>query len=131
MPEDDSIPQITEGDEYMTLAVTPTSATNKLKIDVVAVVASSIVDQAMSVAIFQDTTANALAAITQRTAPSANFPITLSFSHYMAAGTTNPTTFKVRIGGEDVATTTFNGANAGRLLGGVMASSITITEIKV
>ena len=35
MPCDDTIPQNTEGDEFMTLAITPTSATNKLKIDVV------------------------------------------------------------------------------------------------
>ena len=35
MPQDDTIPQNTEGDEYMTLAITPKDATNKLKIDVV------------------------------------------------------------------------------------------------
>ena len=32
---DDTIPQKTEGDEYMTLAITPASATNKLLIEVV------------------------------------------------------------------------------------------------
>lgn len=41
------------------------------------------------------------------------------------------TTFKVRIGGTSAGATTFNGSGGGRKLGGVMASSITITEIKV
>ena len=35
IPLDDTIPQNTEGGEFMTLAITPTSATSKLRIDVV------------------------------------------------------------------------------------------------
>ena len=34
MPIDDTIPQNTEGDQYMTLAITPTHASNKLLIEV-------------------------------------------------------------------------------------------------
>jgi hypothetical protein len=41
IPADDTIPQITEGNEYMTLAVTPLSATNKLRIDVVCIATTS------------------------------------------------------------------------------------------
>jgi hypothetical protein len=52
------------------------------------------------------------------------------FTHYMAAGTTSATTFKVRIGAVTSGTITFNGIGSARKLGGVLASSITITEIK-
>lgn len=129
IPFDNSIPQNTEGDEYMTLAITPTSATNKLKIDVVFFGTSSQTNW-ITVALFQDSTANALAAF-------ANFQVTVTagnnsvFSHYMTAGTTSSTTFKVRAGRDASAagTVTFNGQSGGRIFGGVMASSITITEI--
>jgi len=124
---DDSIPQITEGDEYMTLAITPKSATNKLKIDIT-VHLDCGADGNLGAALFQDATAGALAAMHSR--PNSSDALCISFSHYMAAGTTSATTFKVRCGSNS-GTTTFNGIGAGRIFGGVMASSITITEIKV
>lgn len=127
IPWDDTIPQNTEGDQYMTLAITPKSTTNKLKIDVVWHGSSSATNQ-IQVALFQDTTANALAAISSyQTTPTGG--VALQFTHYMTAGTTSSTTFKVRAGGGVAGTTSFNGQSAVRRLGGVMASSITITEI--
>lgn len=129
-PDDDTIPQNTEGDQFMSLAITPTSSTNKLQIDVIASFASSASTNAC-VALFQDATANALAA--QRvgqTAVAARGQTTM-FSYFMAAGTTSATTFKVRIGPDSASTTTFNGTAAARRYGGVMASSISITEYTV
>lgn len=129
IPSDDTIPQNTEGDEYMTLAITPKSATSKLKIDVVGVFANSAAaGSAFSVALFQDSTANAIAA-TQFTSPGAAYRMTICFTEFMTSGTTSSTTFKVRAGLSAAGTTTFNGSGGARLLGGVMASSITITEI--
>jgi hypothetical protein len=135
MPYDDTIPQNTEGDEYMTLAITPKSATNKLKIDVV--VACSVAMGAGTgyavVGLFQDTTANALAAALEHSATD-DLIVNIKFTHYMAAGTTSETTFKVR-GGKGSAGAGGFGFNAigdgTRKLGGVLASSITITEIRV
>ncbi|GAF69472.1 unnamed protein product, partial [marine sediment metagenome] len=57
-PNDDTIPQDDEGDEYMTLAITPKSATNKLKIDVVCYLGAST-NSTVGVGLFQDATANA------------------------------------------------------------------------
>lgn len=129
IPIDNTIPQNTEGDEYMTLAITPTNAANKLKIEVVWLGSSSVTAW-MIAALFQDTTASALAAAWnyQQTATAAN---NVSFTHYMTAGTTSATTFKVRAGAHTAGTTTFNGSSGGTTLslGGVLASSITITEI--
>lgn len=127
IPIDDTIPQNTEGTEFMSLAITPVSATNKLKIDIVAFYCFTA-QQWSVVGLFQDSNANAIAAFAPYQGTStASFPC--AFTHYMTAGGTVATTFKVRIGGQGGGTITFNGQNSARFLGGVMASSITITEI--
>ncbi len=128
MPFDDTIPQNTEGDEYMTLAITPTSSSNILVIDVFAVASYSIgVGNAISMALFQDSTAGALAAvaISSNSSGSVNLP---TLRYIMTAGTTSSTTFKTRIGGGLAGTITFNGNAGTRIFGGVCASSMMITE---
>ncbi len=127
IPGDDTIPQNTEGTEFITQAITPTNAGNKLRIDVVLVYSASIIVTVVA-ALFQDSTAGALAAVLS-TQPGVGYICTMAFTHYMAAGTTSATTFKVRVGGASASTITLNGAGAARLLGGAIASSITITEI--
>lgn len=127
MPHDDTIPQNTEGDQYMTLAITPKGASNILEIEVV-FHASSTAGGTMKAALFQDSTAGALA-VGATAIPGANIPLPVVFRHRMTAGTTSATTFKVRAGNQNGSTTTFNGASSARLYGGVFASSITITEM--
>jgi hypothetical protein len=130
MPADDTIPQNTEGDEYMTLAITPTSATNKLKIEVLAFIDSNTSTLDFAGALFQDSTANALCACTlQRGAGGVAQPMVLT--HYMTSGTSSATTFKFRAGVISAGNLYFNSINTGRIMGGVLASSITITEVKV
>lgn len=128
IPIDDTIPQKTEGDEYMTLAVTPTDAANKLKIDVVIYLSNATNARSLTAALFQDTTADALACGTAHE-DTGTAMVGIVFSHYMTAGTTSATTFKVRAGANNTGTTTFNGAGGSRFYGGVFASGITITEI--
>ena len=126
LPNDDTIPQNTEGDEYITLAITPGATDNNLLISVVLYCALSITGDAV-VALFQDSTAGALAAAGHR---QASDPVLLVLDYFMAAGTTSETTFKVRAGPASSATFTLNGALGVRDFGGVAVSSITITEIK-
>lgn len=130
IPDDDSIPQNTEGDQYMSLAITPTNASNILKIDVVFNGGCSEATRWTTVALFQDSGANALAAGREYNSVATAFA-TVAFSHYMTAGTTSATTFKVRAGGDinGASSMTFNGQGGSRKLGGVLASSITITEL--
>ena len=130
VPFDDSIPQITEGNEYMTLAITPLSSSNRLKIDVVWIGANSAGSGVMAAALFQDSTTDALAAAVRVTTAAANDLMVINFSHYMTAGTTSSTTFRVRVGCSAAGTTTFNGSGGARKYGGVLASSITITELQ-
>ena len=129
MPDDDSIPQITEGDEYMTLAITPTSSTTKLRIDVVGVISTNY-NRWLQHALFQDTTANALAATSTYHATGTALRY-IVLSHTMTSGTTSATTFRFRSGPSSSATVTFNGYSGTRAFGGVAASSITITEYEV
>lgn len=127
-PYDDSIPQNTEGDEYMTRVITPKSTTNRLIIDVTIVLSSSGANPDMVVGLFQDSVAGALAAVAETIVTGE--VNTISFRHEMAAGVVVPTTFKVRAGASLAGTTTFNGEASARKLGGVMASSITVTEVR-
>jgi len=129
IPADDTIPQwSTEGDLYLSRAITPTDASNNLKIDISLSWAQTNTS-AFTIALFQDTTADALAvAVVKNTA--ANVSHHTSFTHFMAAGTTSATTFKVKAGGVTGATTTINGFSGARKGGGVLYSSITITEIQ-
>lgn len=98
MPADDTIPQNTEGDEYFTRAITPKRSNNILKIDVIIQAQCSIIEH-ISAAIFQDSTADALAAAAIYPTASAKIQ-QLNFTHFMTAGTTSETTFKVRVGSE-------------------------------
>ena len=127
---DDTIPQNTEGNQFMTLAITPKSATSKLLIQVVANFASTASDNVIC-ALFQDSIANALAAAVFDTPSSGVNAFVMNYE--MTSGTTSATTFKVRIGSGSGggATITFNGSGGTRLMGGVMASSIIITEMSI
>jgi hypothetical protein len=128
IPFDDTIPQNTEGDQYMSLAITPNNASSILEIDVTVMLSSSTGALSLICALFQDATANALATVFSFQ-PTATGPVTLNLKHSMTAGTTSATTFKVRGGAPSAGTTTFNGTSGGRLFGGVIASRITIKEI--
>jgi N-acetylneuraminic acid mutarotase len=128
MPNDDTIPQNTEGDQYMTLAITPKSTTNTLVIEAVAMLAASGV-VIMGGAIFQDSTANALYG-SQVTAFLTGAPLHWVGKHSMTAGTTSSTTFKFRAGVATAATITFNGIAGARIFGAINKSMMRITEYK-
>lgn len=129
IPFDDTIPQITEGDQFMSLAITPTNTNNHLLIQVITNFTNDTGGQ-ITTALFQDSIANALAATTAIITNVNNMHGPNCLNYFMTAGTTSSTTFKVRIGASGGGTTTFNGTGGSRKFGGVMSSSITITEIK-
>lgn len=129
MPIDDTIPQNTEGFEVITCAITPSSASNLLII--LANVCVSYYDPVGSylsaMALFQDTTASALAAVLTN-ASGTSVPTTLV--HKMTAGTTSETTFKIRVGPGGAGTVYINTANGvtTRRFGGVHSTTLTILE---
>lgn len=129
IPLDDTIPQNTEGDQYMTCTITPKSALNTLKIEAIIICSSTSTATNLIAALFQDSTANALAATTQVMISDGNSN-QLVLRHTMTAGTTAATTFKVRAGRSGAGTFTFNGRAGGRLFGAITKSSIVVTEYK-
>ena len=132
IPIDNTKPLWNEGetDGNLDTAITPKSATNKLKIEVTLVYSFSGAGQG-TIALFQDPSGSdaAIAAVCVYANGNQDM-LTTTFTHYMAAGTTNATTFKVRAGTNGANQVYFNGRAAG-IFNGVAASSVTITEIKV
>jgi hypothetical protein len=128
IPTDDTIPQNTEGDQYMSQAITPNAAMNILTVDAKLQFGSSSSASTNAVALFQDATASALAVGPfLATAGCENGSGLISYR--AATGSVSATTFKVRAGGNIGATLTFNGASSARLYGGVPHSTMTIQEI--
>ena len=127
IPFDNTIPQITEGTQFLSLAITPISATSKLLFQITMQM-STLTTAWCSTALFQDSTTNAIAA-------GGAYMLTIQggvltpLNYFMTSGTTSTTTFTVRFGGDAGQTITVNGTNGARIFGGVASSSITITEI--
>lgn len=126
IPLDNTIPQITEGTEFMTLAITPKNVASTLEITVTLQGSSSVVSSLVA-ALFQDATANALCA-TYTVIGTLNTSSTITMVYVMTAGTISATTFRVRAGANLAGTVTFNGGAGAQLLGGANASAITIKE---
>lgn len=128
IPLDDTIPQNTEGDEYMTLAFTPISASNTLVIEATVILGSGGGGHAIA-ALFKDSDANALAAGAQISGGGGT-AATVKITHTMTAGTTSAITFRIRGGHSVAGTTSFNGISGARIFGGVASSSIVIREVR-
>ena len=127
-PADDTIPQITEGVQYMSLAVTPRSASSTLLVTVVSYAAVSVATAWSTTALFKDAATGAVAVgIGNSYTGGIIVPGIINYSQ--VSGSTASTTFTVRVGISTAGTLTFNGSSGGRVFGGVMSSSITITEV--
>jgi hypothetical protein len=125
---DDTVPQSSEGTEFITLAITPTSSTSKLRIDFSVVLNHTVGTAILNACLFQDAIVNALAAASSQNVNSGG-PMIVAGSYYMTAGTTSSTTFKIRCGSPTAGTVTLNGVNGVRFYAGVSNSFITITEV--
>jgi hypothetical protein len=120
IPDDDSIPQSGEGDEYIDVAITPTSAANLIETEAHVCWTHSVstVDQAG--AIFIDAAADAQASVQFRVAAGGVMSTPMHIRCVVLAGTTSAKTFNTRLGGDTGSTTTVNGAAGARKHGGSM-----------
>ncbi len=128
IPYDNTSPQNTEGAEFMTLAITPTSATNILEITIVVIGTIGSNATNFSAPLFQDSAADALATATS-SPYNGGITTCLSYKYRMVSGTVSSTAFKVRCG-SSAGSFAFNGDFVGARHNGLMASSITIKEIQ-
>jgi|TARA_R110000787_G_scaffold89609_1_gene189544 hypothetical protein len=133
---DDTIPIDSDGFEFTALdtTITPTNASNKLLIEVninIAVAGANYIHMALFQDGIGDGNVSAVAAMSQyqQTSGVSN---QISLSYEMVAGTTSATTFHIRASSSSAGTITYNGTGGtSRLFGGVMASTMRITEIAV
>lgn len=125
IPSDDTIPQNTEGTEYLTASITPRKSANRLFIRFTGW-ASSDGTRRLTTALFKDSTADALTA-TALVTPAASFEQPLLLEHEMAAGGTAAMTFKIRLG-IGAGHMYVLGNASGRIFGGVGRCTLTIEE---
>lgn len=132
IPFDDTIPLNTEGDQYFSTDITPTSPVNILQNEFFLRVShptSGATSPKLAAALFQDSGANALA-VAWAWDLSGDFAVNLMGDYQqLALSPPPPTTFKVRAGAHVSGTTTLNGITGNRSYGGVMWSQHKVTEI--
>ena len=126
IPLDDTVPQNTEGGEFMTRSITPVSATSMLRVMHHGTYNGST-NYHIICALFRDSTAGALSA-TVFSSEGARYGV-VPVSVEVSAASTAATTFKVRAGMSVAGTLTFNGSGGSRNLGGVMGSFLRVEEI--
>lgn len=125
LPADDTIPLITEGDQFLSQAITPSSSANVLRVDTQAHVVNAS-DGSVASALFQDS--SACLGVCRSNEVSTATPVPHRVYKTVLAGTLSSTTFKLR-SGSNSGTTTFNGASSARLYGGALNSFMQVEEI--
>ena len=130
IPFDDTKPQqSTEGKliSALNVTITPKNTNNRLHFSGQIHLANSLAAYATA-AIYQDSTEDAIAVF--KTYDDLNVIHTVPIDHWMTAGTTSATTFKVHYGPSTSVTTTLNGVSGARRYGGVLISTLTVKEYK-
>ncbi|CAM5767192.1 hypothetical protein [Bosea minatitlanensis] len=128
IPLDDTAPQSNEGSQILAGTITPKSATNKLRISVEAHCASQTANGAVCVALF-DGNPSAIKATWRY--GQLNYGGVIVLTHEYVNGSLGPVTLAVRMGAGGASNAvSINGGSSGRLLGGSMACSLLIEEIK-
>lgn len=126
MPGDNTVPQQTEGGEFLTVTITPTAAGSTLEIEATINLSPSA-QSACTAAIFRDATADAIAAAGCSVGQDSNEQITVRA--YVAAGSTDQTVIKLRAGQSAAGTMTVNGWGGNQTLGGVAATTLVVREL--
>lgn len=129
LPIDDTIPQITEGDQIFTLTITPKLSSSILLLQLTMYATTGSNRFIYGAAVFRDGASNAICAGVNRF-PTDSQPSAMSLQYRTTSNSTAATTFTVRAGTNLGAANFFlNGTATNRLFGGVLYSSFSITEI--
>jgi hypothetical protein len=128
IPFDNTIPQATEGTNFLTFSHIPAATGNKIRVQVTLFGAYSVAANVIA-ALFVGAGANAVAVVSGQTTAN-NQSIQHTLTYEMTASSTSAIVFTVNVGGSTAGTYTFNGNTGAALFGGVATSSIVVTEIK-
>lgn len=132
IPFDDTVPQNTEGTQFMSQAIVPVAAPNILEVSHIGVYGNGSANSEVAVALFQDSAANALLAQPASKSTGAGTNAVANIKHRLLAGGLSSTTLKIRAGDDGAGTqntVTFCGRNGARIYGGAMIASLFIKEI--
>lgn len=127
IPGDNTIPQNTEGFQVLTVTHNRQSATSKLIVRWLVHVSNNSLSGTLCSALFQDSTAGALAVAAEST--NNTYMLSIYGEHELDASATGNTTFNVRVGGAS-GTTYFNMPSGGALYGAKVTSFIEVVEIE-
>lgn len=127
IPRDDTIPTASEGVEFITRAITPTSALNTLRISGKLYLACSVSTSLIAFIHRQSGAALAVASELQATAQNQN---ELKLEYEEAAGGISAITYAIRASGDAAGTYYFNSDSGGREFGGVFNSYLKVEEIQ-
>jgi hypothetical protein len=130
IPQDDTIPQNTEGTEILTASITLKAAANRVRVRFSGVAYTGTDDiSAIVSALFLNSGADALAVCFWResgdSAADHIWPMVIDFEH--APGSVGPHTYKIRAGPPS-GSMRFNG-NSGRLYGGASRAVLILEEV--
>ncbi len=128
VPNDDTKPQVSEGNGFLSQAITQTSNANLLFTEALTMISANNAQNVMVSSIFHNTDVDSIATVF--TAPVASASIQMmKVAATCLAGSTSPVTMSCRSGGDQAATFTFNGLASARKFGGSAGSFIRVTEL--
>lgn len=128
IPEDDTIPQSSEGTQIGTLSITPTSTNNYLLIRWVAPLVGSNINQSVIFAMFKDSGANAIQAA-HLTFVGSSYGLPCVMEYIEQCSSTSSQTFKIRYGsGAGAGTTYVNRDGFGALFGSTLPIATLVIE---
>lgn len=127
IPNDDTIPQSSEGTQVVSATITPTNASNLIRVRCNAIIAGSGTSQSI-LAAFNGSATDSFAVGSAYIASTA-FPTTIALFRQFTAGGTSAITINIRAGIAGSSGTT-NGSTSSRLFGGISATTLVLEEIK-
>jgi len=128
IPIDDTIPQIGEGVQILSVSITPTSITSKIRVRFQGIASLAAAGNWIVAALFNGS-ASAVRATTIGVA-TGGYLYSIGLEYEYTPASLSAITFSIRVGPGAAGTLRLNGSVASRYLGGVAAATLVAEEIK-
>jgi len=127
IPIDDTLPQIGEGTQILTLTITPRFSDSKIALRCVGTASGNSLN--IVTALFRDSVSNTIKASNMFSAANQMVPVLVEVTD--SPGVASATIYTARTGPGSAGTIRHNGSPTARFLGGAMATTLIAEEIKV
>lgn len=129
IPQDDTLPQNTEGALALTTAVTPKNSANLLRVDSQLTLNWVGTNDSICVALFDGNGTNAVAAALVAAGAAFGFDMAVPMIYTAVANSASTITFTLRYGSGTGITVALNGFNSARKFGGALTGYLNVSEI--